>query len=66
MPDTPRPVARGSALPWSDADLDAMTSPEALAAPESVAEARQWWRRNAAPEHREMLDPAPADDDADG
>ena len=63
MPD--RPVPRGKALDWSDEDLDAMTSPEALAAPESVAEARHWWRRNAAPEHQELLDPAPADDEPD-
>ena len=63
MPDAPKP--RGAALDWSDADLDAMTSPEALSSPESVAEARAWWRRNAAPEHRDLLDPAPADEQPD-
>lgn len=60
-----RPTPRGSALRWTDADLDAMTSPEALMAPEAVEEARQWWARNANLADRNMLDPAPADPEPD-
>lgn len=62
MPDTPkRPVPRGRAIRWTDADLDAMTSPEALmAAQDEIAQA---WRRDAPPEARGLID-AGADDAA--
>lgn len=52
------------ALDWSDAALDALTTPEAMASPDAVAEAEAWWRRHAAPEDRELLRPEPADDAA--
>lgn len=42
------------AIPWTDADLDAFTSPEALqAASEEIAQA---WRRDAPPAARDMID----------
>ena len=61
MPDAPRParrVPRGEPLDSTDAELDAAS----VVTPEDIESARQWFRRNAAPEFRDLLDAAPNDD----
>ena len=52
---------RARPLRWSDADLDALTTPEAMADPAGVAEAEAWWRRHARPEDAELIRPEDAD-----
>lgn len=60
MPDTPdRPVSPGEALDWSEEDLDAFTSPEALmGATDEIAQA---WRRDADAEAGDLIDAPEAD-----
>jgi hypothetical protein len=53
MPDPePLPIARGSPLIRSNADLDAL----AAIAPADVAAARRYWRRRAPAKFKGLLD----------
>lgn len=42
-------------IEWTDADLDALST----ITPQDTEEARAWWKRNADPQYRELLDAEP-------
>lgn len=48
------------AIRWSDADIDKLSE----ITPQDIEESRAWWRRNADPQYRELLDPDDADADS--
>lgn len=56
-----RPDPNRKAIHWTDEDLDQL----AEIGPEDIEEAKAWWRRNADPRFRELLDAEPLDDDPD-
>lgn len=47
-------VPLGEPIDWTDEDLDAMTSPEALM--QTIEETKAWWKRNAPKEAKGLLD----------
>lgn len=56
-----RDPRKRKAIEWTDADLAAFTSPEALAA--ASDEIALAWQRDAAPADRPMIDAPDAEDD---